>query len=117
MNYDVEARAKAAAKLAPIARGGKGQAVTITRRTGSGTVNTSGLSQAYRSDEIDGTVIQRGDQKMMLSALDEDGEAFDTPAPDDRLVDAAGDPWRIKAVDPFAPAGLAIYYDLQLRQG
>lgn len=89
--------------------------VTITRQ-GGGTVDTFGLIENYRADQIDGTLIQKGDVRLMCSALNTAEAAFDDPEAEDRAA-VAGQDWVIKAVDPFAPAGTPIFHYLQLRAG
>lgn len=125
--YDVKARLKAWRKLRPIADGGKGQAFTLTHSTlgtydpATGTtsiVNTTqtgcGIVEAYKAFQIDGTLIKAGDQRVMLAALTTAGAALTKPEPDDTILIGAKT-WTIKAVEPFEPAGLAIFYYLQIR--
>lgn len=129
MDYDVEARADAAQELAPIDQGGSGQKVTLkreipgTRDPATGIVGPpttqqrdgSGLEEAYRASEIDGTLIKKGDKKFMLAALDLTGAEMMAPKVGDTLVMTDGG-WGVATVEPFSPAGLAIYFNLQLRK-
>lgn len=129
MAYDSNARSRAARKLAPIAQGGKGQAVTLksqsngawdaatlTRTVTETSQITSGLEEAYRASQIDGTLIQAGDKKFILSALRSDLSTPLSPEPQtgDKLT-VGGRDWLIMAVEPLAPAGLSIMFTLQLR--
>lgn len=129
MAYDTRARTKAAAKLAPIALGGSGQAVTLTAASGGGyspatgkragqstaAQTGSGIEDSYSAREIDGSTVLAGDKRFMLSALASDGTALTMPAPGDLLEYGTGARWRIMAAEPYAPAGLAIYAMLHLR--
>ncbi len=129
MRYDTAARNKAAAKLAPVASGGKGQAVTLTGKSraaydpatgaagpASSTDQTgSGLEESYSAREIDGTLILAGDKRFMLSPLDASGAELTPPAPGDVLEYETGARWRIMACEPFSPAGVVIYSTLHLR--
>jgi hypothetical protein len=127
--YDLRAQATAARTLRPIARGGKGQVVTLTPAgapsrnpdTGKGSAPSvsgqdgSGIELAYRASEIDGTNIQRGDRKFMLSPELADGSGLiDQPVPGSTLT-LGGAVLRVMAADAFKPAGNVIYTYLQLR--
>lgn len=128
-SYDERARAAAARALAPIAQGGKGQAVTITTST-PGTFDPatsivpvtdvvqtgSGVEEAYSSRSVDGTLILVGDKKFLLSPLNSVGGVLTAPKPDKSVLTLAdGSRWTVKRVDPLAPAGLATMFTLQLR--
>lgn len=129
MRYDTAARNKAAAKLAPVASGGKGQAVRLTSKaraaynpaTGAaGPASTtdqtgSGLEESYSAREIDGTLVLAGDKRFMLSPLDADGAELIQPAPGDVVEYETGARWRIMRSEPFAPAGVVVYSILHLR--
>lgn len=131
-DYDVEARQDAWEDLRPKAQGGDGVAVTITRKS-AGTVTRDnatrtrtvtgapvdqgcGLILAYKAERIDGTLIKAGDKQLMLAALDVTGATpIACPQPGDRIALPDG-PWDVVAAEPFEPAGLMIYADLQLRR-
>lgn len=129
MRYDLRARARVAAKLAPVSAGGKGQAVTITSASGgsyspatgkrsgksSAAQTGSGLEDNYTAREIDGTTIKAGDKQLMLSPIAADGSVLTMPEPGDLLEYETGARWRIMAVAPYAPAGVTVYATLQLR--
>jgi hypothetical protein len=129
MRYDHRARNTAARMLAPVSTGGKGQAVTITGasagvynpatgKTAGGETSSqtgSGLEDAYTAREIDGATIRAGDKRFMLSAKATDGAVLTMPEPGFVLEYESGSKWRIEAVEPYAPAGVAIYAMLQLR--
>lgn len=66
----------------------------------------------YNAQERDGELIQFTDQKVLLSPTV--GEVPD--AEEHRLV-VQGERKRIVAVRPFAPAGIPVYYELQVRGG
>lgn len=66
---------------------------------------------AYKNTDIDGTLIKKGDKKVLM--------ACDTltvePEVNDELVIAAV-VHSIKAVDPLAPGGTSVIYTLQVRK-
>lgn len=129
MRYDTAARNKAAAKLAPVERGGKGQVVKLSGKSraaydpatgAAGPASTtdqtgSGIEESYSAREIDGTLILAGDKRFMLSPLDANGAELTPPAPGDVLEYETGARWRIMRAEPFAPAGVVVYLTLQLR--
>lgn len=67
------------------------------------------ISQAYRQDLIDGTLIRAEDRRVMIEAV--------TPAPTtaDKLV-MGGETFRIISVDPEQPGGVALWFTLQCRR-
>ena len=77
-------------------------------------VNTFALIKQYKMSEVDGTVIQRGDLKVMVSAqpfflaglVPETGD----------LVDMAGQTLRVMNSTALSPGGVDIFYWLQLRK-
>ena len=129
MRYDTRARNTAAAKLAPISAGGSGQAVTIsgaaggtynpaTGKTTGGSLDVqagSGIEDTYSSRETDGALVKAGDRRFMLSPKTTDGAVLTMPEPGATLTYESGAAWRIMAVEPYAPAGQAIYAMLHLR--
>lgn len=131
--YDERARAQAIRNLAPIAKGGKGQVVTINTPGAPGTHDpmtdttsggsppasheTSGVETKYKADSIDGTVIQRGDVLFLLSPVKLDGSDLPTPVADSDTLTTADGEWLVKHVETIRPAGLAAMHKLQLRKG
>lgn len=128
-DYDVRAREAAHRGLKPKSQGGKGQAVkllpaghgpydpsssTAAASAGAGQ-DCCGIELAYTAKEIDGTKILASDRKFMMSALSVKGEPIVAPVPGQRLQYADGKSRKVEAVEAFQPAGLAIYYFLQLR--
>ncbi len=132
--YDVRARATAARMLAPIARGGKGQSITlsqsvrgtsdpatgppvptVTTLTVSGVVFEYPITIRSRGGQRDepNTVILSGDKQLLLSPTDDTGAAF-TPHDGD-IVTIAGVDYTITAVGPLAPAGTVIYFECNIR--
>ena len=130
---DTRAQATAARLLST---SGKSQTVTLThvsggtyntatsQVTGAGTVTqtTSGIVSEYSSktrgglQRQDGSLIQSGDRNLRLSAFTTAGVAL-SPAPslDDTVTLASGQTYTITTVSTFAPAGLPIYYDCNIR--
>lgn len=99
-----------------------GQAITI-RRTTTGTYAPStdtytgsttttltarGVVRDYRADQIDGTVIRRGDRVVVI-------DATVTPTlADEVLLDGAY--WSIVSIQTASPAGTPLSHTLQVRR-
>jgi hypothetical protein len=66
------------------------------------------IIQDYPRSMIDGTVIQVGDRRVMMSALGP------RPSTGDRLR-VQGQDFRVLMVKDLAPSGVALYYELQAR--
>jgi len=66
-----------------------------------------GCSLDYKIGEIDGSVIQMGDAKMLYKG--------ETPLIN-MTVTLEGVKWRIVALNPLNPAGILVMYSLQLRK-
>jgi hypothetical protein len=141
--YDVRARASAARALAPIASGGKGQPITLTRvtngdydeatgtipqvtttQTGSGAVfeYTTFIRSGVRNEP--GTLILAGDKQLLLSPFKADGTPLDPPQTNDTVtfdvLDGAGNvigtkTATITALAPLSPAGVAVYFECNIR--
>jgi hypothetical protein len=135
MDYDLRAQARAAAALRPKSSGGKGQAVAITWPgtpttdphtgqliPGTPVVQTgSGIEVAFKAQDIDGAVVQRGDKRFMLSALQTSGLPLSAPTVSATLTETdpattATTSYQIVDVERIAPAGTAVFYWLQLRK-
>ncbi|MCY0150888.1 hypothetical protein OEG84_25110 [Hoeflea sp. G2-23] len=65
----------------------------------------------WRADQIDGTLIQRGDLKILVAASD----LAITPTPADTFKDGDGKEYAIINVTPLQPAGVAVMYEIQAR--
>lgn len=131
--YDQRARAQAIRQLAPIAKGGRGRAVTIKTPGAPGTYNpmtdttsggsppanyeTSGVETKYKAESIDGTVIQHGDVLFLLSPVKLDGSDLPTPVADSDTLTTADGTWLVKHVETIRPSGLVVMHKLQLRTG
>lgn len=116
--------------LAPKAKGGKGQPITITfpnvgtfdpatqSMSGGGapSVNDgSGIELSFDIRQIDGKSILQDDKRFLLSPKKLDGT--DMPEPTTKAtVTLADGPFRIINCKPTKPAGVAIMYELQLRK-
>lgn len=101
-----------------------GQAVTITRRV-QGSYNTTtsvapvtettqttkGVTDVYKFKEVDGSLIQVGDIKVILSA-----QNITAPTVNDKITLLDGTVWVVKTVDPISPGGVPIVYTCQLRK-
>lgn len=73
------------------------------------TQNGVGVELAYRAAEIDGTNVQRGDRKLLISSV-----GITAPKPEDKCT-VAGVVYTVKSVEPITPGGVNIAFYLQLR--
>lgn len=88
---------------------GQGTApVTTTDHEGTG------VKIAYEAENIDGTLIQAGDQQLLLSPLQRNGAPMPAPTSAD-LVLFGGASYTVKTVETTAPVDVAVLYTLQLR--
>ncbi|QDG69423.1 hypothetical protein [Janthinobacterium tructae] len=74
----------------------------------------TGVKIAYEAENIDGTLIQAGDQKLLLSPLQRNGQAMPAPTAAD-LVLFGGAIYTVKAIETTAPVDVAVLHTLQLR--
>lgn len=74
----------------------------------------TGVKINYETENIDGTLIQAGDQQLLLSPLQRNGMPMPAPTMAD-LVLFGGASYTVKAVETTAPVDVAVLYTLQLR--
>lgn len=74
----------------------------------------TGVRLAYEAENIDGTLIQRGDQKLLLSPLQRDGTAMPAPTTAD-LVLIGDRAYSIANVGDLQPVDVSLLFTLQLR--
>ncbi len=74
----------------------------------------TGFKLNYEAENIDGTLIQRGDQKLLLSPLQRDGTPMPTPTVSD-LVLIGGAAYTIANVGDLQPVDISLLFTLQLR--
>lgn len=74
----------------------------------------TGVKIAYEAENIDGTLIQAGDQKLLLSPLQRNGLPMPAPTTAD-LVLFGGASYTVKSVGTTAPVDVAVLHTLQLR--
>ena len=74
-----------------------------------------GAFVAYRAIDIDGTLVQRGDRRFLMSALYGGAELSKTPQIDDEIR-GEGDAVRVVAVQTIKGGGAVIGYVLQVRE-
>jgi len=100
----------------------KGQLLTFNRDTetafspgeGEGQYNPStytgnGVALNYNKGEIDGTIVLKGDIKLILEAT------TTAPINGDRVtIDSII--YRVMSVKPTSPAGIVVIYEIQLRK-
>lgn len=83
------------------------------------TVTVKGVFVKYEKEDFDGSLIRRGDKRVLIAAksvTDEGGSAANLKIEDyDHILDA-GVRWKILDADPIEPGPLRILYDLQVRQ-
>lgn len=112
--------------------GNKGQSVTIVTVTGAGSydpvtgsvtptttsISTQGVVLPLdKMRKVDGTIINAGDETMLLSALTSAGAAYSMPAVDSVVTLEDGTSKRvIVAIEELAPAGLTIMFDAVVRR-
>lgn len=125
--YD-RAKATAARLLAPRSVGGKGLELTLVRVTegeydpeagGASQVTEnfdgSGFRENYRQSEIDGSRVQQGDFKILISPVLLTGSDMPQPVSQDKIL-FDGDTYTIQNVDPWDYAGLAVGFSVQARK-
>ncbi|KAB8066266.1 hypothetical protein [Janthinobacterium violaceinigrum] len=74
----------------------------------------TGVMINYEAENIDGTLIQAGDQQLLLSPLQRNGAPMPAPTAAD-LVLFGGASFTVKAVETTAPVDVAVLHTLQLR--
>ena len=74
----------------------------------------TGVKINYEAENIDGTLIQAGDQELLLSPLQRNGLPIPQPTAAD-LVLFGGASYTVKAVETTAPVDVAVLHTLQLR--
>ena len=118
-----------AAKLADRMIKSKGQVMYLfkenprayDKNTGKTAVTTmkykvKGLVLPISTENAYSTMIQAGDQRLLLSALDFNGSALIRPDEDDRIRDVNQNYYTIKEAQPLAPDGsVVVYYDCLIR--
>jgi hypothetical protein len=57
------------------------------------------------------SLVQAGDMRLLLSALDENGNNIVTPEGEDMIRDANLKMYALKEVVPVSPAGTVVFYD------
>lgn len=126
---DIYDRAKAMAMrmLAPRSKGGKGLGLVLRRETlgeydpdnpqppGELVLNGSGFREEYDDKYIDGTLIVRGDVKLLVSPVQLSGVDMPTPQENDSIT-FDGTTYTVIAVSPWNYAGLAVGFKLQVRK-
>jgi len=81
---------------------GSGTSTTVT-------TNVTIVVSEYALSEIDGTTIQAGDRKVLMTAM-----AGVEPKPSDTLT-ISGKAYNVVNAMPLAPAGIAVMYEVQAR--
>ncbi|MDH0798584.1 hypothetical protein [Pseudomonas carnis] len=126
---DIYDRSKALATrmLAPRSKGGKGLELVLRRETlgeydpdaplepSELVVDGSGFREEYDNKYIDGTLIVRGDVKLLVSPVQLSGADMPTPLSNDR-IEFDGTTYTVIAVGPWNYAGLAVGFELQVRK-
>lgn len=126
---DIYDRGKALAvrMLAPRSNGGKGLEM-ILRKTDTGEYDPdiggpsisvtesqgSAFRDTYELKNIDGTLIRRGDVKLLVSPVRLDGTNLPGPAENDHIV-FDGITYTVISCQPWDYAGLAVGFEVQAR--
>jgi hypothetical protein len=74
----------------------------------------TGVKINYEAENIDGTLIQAGDQQLLLSPLQRNGTPMPQPTAAD-VVLFGGASYTVKAVETTTPVDVAVLHTLQLR--
>jgi len=106
---------------------GKGQEITLTRRTagtydpatGTAAVTTTtqtayGAMFEYGDKNIDGVLIKEGDKQLLLSAINSAGTALVAPALND-TVTINTVVYTVVRIKPLSPAGTTVLFDCNIR--
>lgn len=126
---DIYDRAKALATrmLAPRSKGGKGLDLVLRREIvgeydpdapavpSELVVSGSGFREEYDNKYIDGTLIVRGDVKLLVSPVQLSGVDMPIPLSNDH-IHFDGTTYTVIAVGPWNYAGLAVGFELQVRK-
>lgn len=126
---DIYDRAKATAMrmLSPRSRGGKGLE-TVLRKTAPGEYDPStgvatpvvdeytgsAFRDAYELRNIDGTLIRRGDVKLLMSPAQLSGGDMPAPSENDQVI-FDGTTYTVVACEPWNYAGLTVGFEIQAR--
>ena len=78
-------------------------------------VPLSTLAVRYSMKNTDGLIVA-GDQELLLSALDTDGNTITAPQVNGSITDVSGRAWSIVGVEPLSPAGTVVLYDCVVRR-
>lgn len=84
---------------------------------GVGTVTEyigTGVKLDYDVENVDGALIQRGDQQLLLSTLQRDGTPLPAPTVAD-LVIVGPNTYTVKNVADLQPTDISVLFTLQLR--
>ena len=126
---DIYDRAKATAirMLSPRSKGGKGLEMILRKTvegeydpsTGSAEIIVteyagSAFRDTFELKSIDGTLIRRGDVKLLVSPVMVAGGDMPEPAENDQVV-FDGVTYTVVACDPWSYAGLAVGFEVQAR--
>lgn len=82
------------------------------------TLVITGVFTDFEQDDFDGTVVRRGDKRVLAAASEVEtvaGASFDELEDFDYILDA-GDRWDIVKVDVIQPGADRILYDIQVRK-
>lgn len=83
------------------------------------TTVVKGVFIEYEKEDFDGTLVKRGDKRVLIAAQDVEDEttgALSVKVEDyDHILDAAVR-WKIITADLIEPGSLRIMYDVQVRQ-
>jgi hypothetical protein len=74
----------------------------------------AGVKLNYSADRIDGTLIQSGDQELLLSPLQLNGQPLPEPTVGDLVLFGAAK-FAVKSVAKLEPTDVVVLYTLQLR--
>jgi hypothetical protein len=84
-------------------------AATVTTQTGKA------FRETYALRDIDGTLIKRGDVRLILAPEATDGTAMVQPATDTDVIVFDGTSYTVVGTDPLKPADEAVLFYVQCR--
>lgn len=108
---------------------GKGQSLTLTRQTAGAYDPTTGEAKVktttqtgtgavfdYGVKNIDGTLIQAGDKKLLLSAFNTAGAALTAPVINDTVTIGGVTYTIVEPLKTVAPGGVTVLYQCNIRK-
>ena len=91
----------------------------VDTTAGETRITVKGVFLEFDNEQVDGSLIIRGDKMFLVAAKDVEDTASSSQSDDiedfDRLLDGTVD-WKIINVNTIEPASSKIYYEIQVRK-